>query len=186
MNDDSIFEGLQTPNTDQLKELQTKGNEALNLSLEVEDLELQLKNKKEELRKLTEVTLPDLMSAVGMKKFETDAGAKIEVRDFVNGSLPKDAQKRAEALDWLVNNGAGDLIKNSFSVKMNREQQTEAVDLYAYLKALGVDFERKEDVHPQTLAAEARQRMKDGMSVPLETLGLYAGKHAKVSKSSKL
>jgi len=179
MNDDSIFEGLQTPNTDQLKELQTKGNEALNLSLEVEDLELQLKNKKEELRKLTEVTLPDLMSAVGMKKFETDAGAKIEVRDFVNGSLPKDA-------DWLVNNGAGDLIKNSFSVKMNREQQTEAVDLYAYLKALGVDFERKEDVHPQTLAAEARQRMKDGMSVPLETLGLYAGKHAKVSKSSKL
>lgn len=179
----SVFEGIQTPSDDQLKELQKKANEALFLQDEIEALELQTKNLKEQFRVLTESSIPDLMSAIGIKKFETDLGAEVKIKDFINGSLPKEPQKRAEALDYLNANNAGDLVKNTFGVKLNKEQQTEAVDLEAYLRALKVDFERKEDVHPQTLAAWARDRMREGVATELETIGLYAGKHAKITRA---
>ena len=46
---------------------------------------------------------------------------------------------------------------------------------------MGVAFVEAESVHPQTLAAFAREKLKAGEEVPLDLLGLYAGRQAKVT-----
>ena len=55
---------------------------------EIEDLEKLLKEKKQNLTKLAEQDLPDLMQELNMKDFTLNNGAKVEIQDIASGSIP--------------------------------------------------------------------------------------------------
>jgi hypothetical protein len=45
--------------------------------------------------------------------------------------------------------------------------------------------EESEGIHAQTLLAFVREKLRNGEEVPIDTLGLYAGRVAKVKAAGK-
>ena len=169
------------PAQDQLAAISTIVASALKLMRDIESTEEYLKTLKSDLHVINTRTLPDVMASAGTAEFKTQEGFKVSINDFVSGSLPKEITAKAEAMRWLEAHDAGGLIKNQLRATFDKGQDNIAGEVRAVLDKFGIGFESKRDVHPQTLAAFARERMRNGEQVPLETLGLFAGRTAKIT-----
>ena len=88
------------------------------LQKEVEDLEAVTKERKDQLRKLTEQAIPEALAETGMRGFVMEDGSKVELKDFYSASIS--AARKAEAFQWLRDHKMDDLIKNTVSVKFGR------------------------------------------------------------------
>ena len=177
--------GVTMASPGELRALSQKVTEAATLTETIENLEAMVKGHKEELHALTTRTIPDIMRAAHTSSHKTDKGVKVELKDFMNGSLPKEPELRKAALIWLEKNGAKDLIKTNISLALGRGQKDDALAVRKALGKLGMTFIEKEDVHAQSLYAYARERMKAGKELPIETLGLYMGQVAKIELPEK-
>lgn len=158
--------------------LHEKLNEAVDLKAAVDQMEEDLSAAKKQLNSLNTSVIPDIMATLQMDEL-TFRGWKVKVGEFVSGSLPKDPEKRIAAIHWLEAHEGGDLIKTNLSVVFNRSQHNEALALAADIEGQGFAPSVDSSVHPQTLAAWARERMKNGEVVEPETLGLFTGRVAK-------
>jgi hypothetical protein len=103
--------------TDLLTTITAAGLEARDITLEVESLELRIKELNAQLHVLTRETLPDLMSQAHLSKFTLEAQGnnpayEITARPYIRANIAASwpAEKRAEAFQWLTENGHGDLI----------------------------------------------------------------------------
>lgn len=177
--------GVTVASQEELANLSKEVGKAVSLTETIEGLEEMVKAHKAELHTLTNRTIPDIMRAAHTSLFKMDNGARVELKDFMNGSLPKEPELRKEALTWLEKNGAKDLIKTNISLALGRGQKDDALAVRKALGKLGMTFIEKEDVHAQSLYAYARERMKTGKELPIETLGLYVGQVAKIELPDK-
>lgn len=175
------FNSAKVPTEKELAVLATELGIAVQLQTTIDGMEEILATKRAELHQLTTRRLPDIMLAAGTLAFKTPEGAKVEIKEFMNGSLPKEPEARSAALTFLEKNGAGPLIKNSFFIALGKGQKQELKELTRALKGVGVDYTRKEDVNAQSLYSWARERIKNGEPLPLDILGLYSGRVAKIT-----
>ncbi len=167
------------PTTEEMTNLYRQLGEVTSLIATVDQLEADLKAAKAELHRLRADVIPDYMAQIAISEL-TWNGFNVTVDDFVSGSLPKGGKERAEAIKWLEDHDAGGLITTDVSVKFPRSQHLEAVKIANRLKKDGFAPSLQSTVHAQTLQAYARERMRNGESVPQLTLGLYIGKVAKI------
>lgn len=169
------------PEAGQLASIKTVVDRALELQRNIETTDDYLKELRGELHTITTRTLPDIMASAGTSEFKSDDGTKVTIKDFVSGSLPKEEDARAAAFIWLESVEAGDLIKNTLRFDFDRGEDNMASEIKAKADELGIAFDAKRDVHPQTLAAFARERMREGLPIELERIGLVAGRAAKIT-----
>jgi hypothetical protein len=180
MSDDySDFE-ISAPSGDQLKSIEQLASHAYELVQLIDTHEAALKAAKAELAELTHKAIPDAMAAAGTSSFTTDKGVKVTIKDIVAGTLPKDETKRRQALDWIETHGGTSIIKGTIVAEFERgegnlQKKNETAEALANLH---VPFIEQESIHPQTLAAFAREKIKNAEEVPLELLGLWAGRQA--------
>lgn len=167
--------------TGPLQDLKKAVSNAVSKMKELEQLEEAAKALRSEIHHINSRVIPEIMASTGFNKYRTDKGEVVEIKDFVSGSLPKDPDRRQAALDWLTENKGGDLIKHAISMAFGRDEQKEARKVAATLKKLGVEFKDEMSVHAGTLGAFARERMKKGEEVPLDLLGLFAGRMANIT-----
>ena len=172
-------------NDSSMQRLVSMAKEVIETEQLVEDLEDNLSDLKKRLNKMKTLEMPDLMAECGMSEFTTDNGWKITIDDFVSGSLPKDEMRREEAVHWLESNGAESLIKTELNLHFGKSEHNRALSLFADLSEKGYAISSKMGVHPQTLIAHIKERLKQGDEVPLDLLGLYAGRIAKIKKQKK-
>jgi len=166
---------------DALSKLNAKLAEAIELKTIVDTMEEDLKAAKQQLNNLNTQVIPDMMAELGMEQV-TQRGWQIKVSEFVSGSLPKEADKRDLAISWLTIHDADDLIKTHLAVDFSRSQHNEALSLAAQIEEQGFLPTVESTVHPQTLCAFARERLKNGEALDTEVLGLYTGRVAKFKK----
>lgn len=116
--------------------------------------------------------IPDIMAELQTKKMEF-RGREFEVVDFVNGSLPKDPEKRAVAISLLKKEDASGLLKTVVQVSFGKGEENKAQKLYSDLAEEGLPAKLDSDVHPQTLQAFVRRKIKDGEEIDYEALGIF-------------
>lgn len=177
----SFEEGDATASPDSLGLLQKKFAEVIELKGMVDQLEADLSAAKQQLNLLNTSVIPDIMVQLQMEEC-VFRGWKVKVGEFVSGSLPKEFERRASAIQWLESHDGGDLIKTSLTVAFSRSQHNEAMNLAGDLEQQGFAASIDSTVHPQTLAAWARERMKNGEDIDPEVLGLYTGRVAKFAQ----
>lgn len=163
-----------------LQRFRTMAEDAISMEKLVEDLEENLSEVKKRLNRLKTIDLPDLMAECGMSEFKSETGFKITIDDFVSGSLPKEDDKRSAAINWLETNGAAAIIKSELQMVFEKSQHNEALSVKADLENKGYAVAAKMGVHPQTLIAHVKERLRNGDEIPLDVLGLYAGRVAKI------
>ena len=171
--------------TPTLAKITSLAEEAVNLERLIEQLEQNQKEASLRLNQIRNTLLPDEMAQAGMSSFTLSDGSKIEVKDFCSGSLPKEADRKQAAIDWLVANGGDSLIKYEVSVPFGRRPHYEAIALEHSLKTEGFAVEKTIGVHPSTLQAFAREKLQNGDAIDLEVLGLYAGRTARIKVGGK-
>jgi hypothetical protein len=167
---------------DELASVSRLAEELEKAQAEVEMLEQALKTAKGKRAEIEFGKLPEAMAAIGMEEMKLTSGATISVRQVIRGSLPKDDAGRDMALVWLDHNGHGGLIKDTVVAKFEKGQGNLAGNFVNAMADAGITVSRESTVHPQTLAAFAREQLAAGAEVPLDVLGLWSGMQARVKK----
>lgn len=163
-----------------LEQITTTAQRAVDLKAQIDDLDKTLGELKREYSDMTQNTLPSQMASAGLSKFSLEDGTEIKVDDFVSGSIPKDPERKKAALDWLLDNGAEDIIKTDVGMQFGKSEFDKAQIVAAELKAQGLPVTIETGVHPMTLQAFARERIRGGEALDLTALGLYVGRVAKI------
>jgi|TARA_R110000851_G_scaffold60763_3_gene139926 hypothetical protein len=146
------------------------------LQKEVEDLEAVTKERKDQLRKLTEQAIPEALAETGMRGFVMDDGSKVELKDFYSASIS--AARKAEAFQWLREHGMDDIIKNTVSVRFGRGEDELCSRLLELLGMQGYPAEQAEKIEPMTLKAWVKEQVERGNEFPTELFGAYIGQKA--------
>lgn len=151
----------------------------------VEKATADLEVAKKMLEQVQKRDLPELMKAIGQKHLETMSGLVVKLRKDIRCGLPskdKDPERRAAALKYLEQEGYEDLIKNSFTIKFDREDIAWANKFEAQMKRRKrqLDYARTRDVHFETLGKWARDRLEAGKVVPNDVFNFYEGSVAHV------
>lgn len=160
-----------------LQALTSLAKEAKELEDEMKGYETAIKALKERYRDITEKSIPDMMAQLHLSEFKLDTGQKVTTKEFVSGSLPKD-DRRATAIEWLEQHGAGELIETQVGMKFRRSEHDKAQEIAEKLRLQGYEVQADSNVHHSTLCSFARERMALGETIPLDILGLYAGRKA--------
>lgn len=143
----------------------------------VAQLEAQLNSAREELKDIAERQVPELMDQVGVAEFKTASGLKIKIDETIRASIPK--AKAPLAFAWLKANGHAGLIKRVVSVAFGKGEDEKAEALHHRLQG---DFEVDDvaNVHPSTLAAFVREKLREGEELPLDLFGVHRQRIAKI------
>lgn len=144
---------------------------AHNLTNEIKALEDSLKDHKALLREVTEGTLPDLMTEIGITSMELEDGTKLTLAEEVQAAITE--ANRQAAHQWLVANGYGSIIKTKVQVEFGAGEREEAVDMVDKLAAEHEAVTLDERVHAQTLKSFIRERLAAGEQVPMDLFSVF-------------
>ena len=130
------------PSSNEIGAVADMAQRVLDLEDEINRLEDALKQKKQDLKVLAEQDLAELMQELNIKDFTLSNGAKVEIKDVIQASVPsqgsidraKTEDQRVElqmlqqqCFEWLRAQGAGDIIKSNVEVQFGRMKMTHAM-----------------------------------------------------------
>ncbi len=152
-----------------LNNLQLLCDNLLNKMHQLDDLQQKEKDLKEEIRQISEDTIPSILEELGLEKIILKSGETISTKMDVSASISKD--NLPVALEWLDNHGYGDLIKTKTVIYFTREEREAALKKAEELSNEGYDVILDENVHPMTLKSWIKERLSDGDDIPLDIFG---------------
>lgn len=184
--DDFDEGGKEAATEDQLSTITKEARKAVALQKQINDLQAATETLNNELAEIIRKTLPSLFDSAGLLDFTLDDGSVIEIKDVVSGSLPSADKKPAEreaAIDWIKENGGDGIIKTYYNTEFGVGQEKLARMFEAIITKAKFIAKKTVGVHPQTLCAFVREKLENGEEVPVDKLGVYTGRHAKIKLS---
>jgi uncharacterized small protein (DUF1192 family) len=173
-------EDQMVPSDDSLVVVAELAKRQVTLEQEIEKLETQLKEKSEELKQVQEKDLPEALSECGLSEIKLLDGSKVTVKPYYQANPPK--ERYDEAMQWLRDNGHGDLIKNDVTVSFGKGEDNRAEDFKVFLRDNGTSYVDKTGVHAMTFKAFVREQVETGKNLPFDLLGVYIGQKATIKK----
>jgi hypothetical protein len=181
---DAIKSNPIKPPKDKLDQLRELVAQARDIESEIEHLEEQLKIANKKSFELCHDKLPKLMDEAGLPSITLAAeGNHPEVvataSPFYAASIAAKwpEEKRRKAMEWLDNNGFGDLIKTRVEANFPRETLAKARKFAQEASKAGATTDIKESVHSGTLSAWLREQVEEkGYIPPLELIGGVIGR----------
>jgi len=169
--------------SDSLARVVELANLLLEKERQIDELNGKMKVLKEDYTRLTMEDLPDLMTEVGLSELRLQDGSLVAVRQEVSCAITE--AKRRVALDWLVENNFGGLIKTELTITFSSGERDAAEELLGNLadeEGMEQRMEMKEAVHPATLKSFVKERMESGEAFPMELFGVHPYNVASVTK----
>jgi len=156
----------------------------LNLDSEIENMEETIKELKRERDLLSSETIPTKMQELGINETTMKDGSKVTVKEGFHCRIPK--AKEEEALQYLKEEGLGDIIKNQVSTSFGTGEDNMAGDLAGYIESnFGITPDVKKSVHPSTLKATLKKRHEEGLTDPDDLFGIFIRPETKITKGKK-
>ena len=184
------------PASNEIGAIADMASQMLEVENEINRLEEALKQRKQDLTKLAEQDLPDLMQELNIKDFTLSNGAKVEIKALISGSVPSGGAidrakgddkvsleiRQQQCFDWLRDNGAGDLIKSNVEVQFGRDEDDDCNAFTEELRDRQIYYKRVVAVHPGTLNSFIKERMSEGKEVPHDLFRVFTGRRAKIRR----
>ena len=149
---------------------------------EIASLEEQLKSKKAEADDIGSRVIPELLAEQGLSEIKLADGSKVSVRKEFRATVPKDDMKREAALQWLRDQGLGDIIKNNVTVSFGKGEDDKAEQLLNLAAENGFEPQQKSDVAWNTLSALYQERVEAGLDMPSDSFSLWIKDKTKISR----
>ena len=135
--------------------------------------EIKLKELKSQYDYISGITIPQLMDKMNLKTLKLKDGSELSVKNRFFASIRAD--KKAEAIKWLRDNGLGDIVDNNISVSFGQGEDNKAVDYVNLARSGGFEPIQEEKVHPQTLKVVMKEWKDKGHEVPEELFNTFDG-----------
>ena len=149
---------------------------------EISAAESKVKELKEQEKVQSNVVIPKIMEDMNLSTVRHKDGSEISIKKIFSATIKAD--KKAEAYNWLRNNGYGDIVKNDITVTFGRGEENKAMAYATLAKGQGYEPSQKESVHPSTLKVVMEEFKSKGNEIPEELFWTFDGNQTKV-KSKK-
>ena len=90
------------------------------------------------------------------------------------------ADRKGECVQWLRDNGLGDIIKNNITVSFGRDEETKAAEYATLAKGQGYEPTQEEKVHPSTLRVVMEEVHTKGKEIPSDLFWTFDGSQTKI------
>jgi hypothetical protein len=159
------------------KELEGKISER---QAEIKDLEAQV-------REISWNQIPELLDSLNMESFKLKDGSEIKVTAKLRLSIPKDPDRLAEVIKWIIENDGEYLIKEEFGFKFDKGQGDAANQFAAYCEKYPgrLNMAHSEGVETNSVKAFLKNKLEDGEEVPLAMLGGHRQTIAEITLPKK-
>ena len=182
------FESVADNNTPQegpaLARLQSLVDEVDEIDTNIDTLEEMLKSARGRLNEIKTQEIPKRLNELQTTEWtNAKTGTKVKLSDFVAGSLPKEPEKREEAIKYLESlEGGPSLFKTSLTIEFSRHGHNEALALADDMRKLGHTPIIESGVHAATLQSYVKEGMKRGDNIDPVKLGVFVGRTTKITK----
>jgi hypothetical protein len=140
--------------------------------------EIKLKELKDQEKYHSEFVIPGIMEKMGLSTLKLKDGSELAVKKVYSAKIKAD--KKAEAIQWLRDNGLGDIVKNNISVAFGQGEENKAMAYATLAKESGYEPSQSEKVEPQTLRVTMEDWKNKGKEVPQDLFWVFEGNQTKV------
>ena len=141
-------------------------------------VEIKLKELKAQEKYHSEFVIPEIMEKMGLSTLKLKDGSELAVKKIYSAKIKAD--KKAEAIQWLRDNGLGDIVKNNISVAFGQGEENKAMAYATLAKESGYEPSQSEKVEPQTLRVTMEDWKNKGNEVPQDLFWVFEGNQTKV------
>jgi len=149
---------------------------------DIEQIEKQLKAKKEKADKISSEVIPNILAEQGLSSLKLADGSGVTIKKTYSCTVKKDNLE--SAYQWLRDNGLGDIIKNEVFVTFGKGEDNKAEQLLNLAVQKGFEPQQKSKVEPMTLKALFRERIEAGLDMPPDSFHLFIKDQTKISRKS--
>ena len=153
--------------------LSTEVEKLQTIQEEIKELEARLKDKKEDEKHFSCIVIPKLMEDMNLASLKLKDGSELTVKKIFSATLKAD--KKAEGIHWLRDNGLGDIVKNNITVSFGQNEDNKATEYAVLARSNGYEPIQEEKVHPQTLKVVMKEWKDKGREVPEELFNTFDG-----------
>ena len=153
--------------------LSTEVEKLQSIQNQIENLEAQVKDLKQDEKHFSCVVIPKLMEDMNLASLKLKDGSELTVKQIYSATLKAD--KKAEGIHWLRDNGLGDIVKNNITVTFGQGEDNKAVDYASLARSNGYEPIQEEKVHPSTLKVVMKEWKDKGQEVPEELFNTFDG-----------
>ena len=147
---------------------------------QIENLEKDIKDIKEQADKISSEIIPNMLAEQGLSSLKLADGSAVEVRKSYSCTIKKDGADAA--YQWLRENGLEDLIKNEVFVTFGKGEDNKAEQLLGLAEQEGFEPQQKSKVEPMTLKALYRERIEAGLDMPSQFFHTYVKDQTKIGR----
>jgi len=155
------------------EKLSTEVEKLQSIQSQIKNLEDQIKDLKEDEKYFSCVVIPKLMEDMNLSSLKLKDGSELSVKKIFSATLKAD--KKAEGIHWLRDNGLGDIVKNNITVSFGQGEDNKAVDYASLARSNGYEPILEEKVHPSTLKVVMKEWKDKGHEVPEELFNTFDG-----------
>ena len=141
-------------------------------------IEIKLKELKEQEKYINNFTIPELMEKMNLSTLKLKDGSELSVKKIYSATIKAD--KKAQAIQWLRNNGLGDIVKNEITVNFGQGEENKAAEYADLAKSNGYEPSQKEAVHAATLRVTMEDWKNKGNDVPEDLFWKFDGSQTKL------
>ena len=188
----------EAPPQDKLDRLRAACAHARDLDLEIQDLENRASEKKRELLDLRYKGLPDLFLSAGVSRLDLGPSgnmpayeAKMSDHYHANISTSWPIEKQDAGLNWLEDNGQGDLIRRTIEINLGRNEHKlfeQVMKALSKMPKLAEHIKVRRAVAWNTLTAWLKEKYHNREELgdtELQTLGAVVGKVVSVKPAKE-
>ena len=161
------------------KKLSEEVEKLKSLQSEIKNLEDRMKDLKEDEKHFSCVIIPKLMEDMNLKSLKLQDGSELTIKKIYSASMRAD--KKAEAIQWLRDNGLGDIVKNNITVTFGQGEDNKAVEYASLARERGYEPTQDEKVHHARLSAVMREWKEQGKEVPVDLFNTLEGNRTSVT-----
>jgi hypothetical protein len=182
MTNDAIETTQEVPKEEKLGELAKAVKKMMDLDQQLQKIQENFSRLNSEYENIQKNVIPDIFDEIGISDFTMADGTKVRVdRDYA-ASITEENKPRA--FGWLKKQGHEDIIKHDVVVKLKKGEIDTYKELVNDLNLMGIDYNDKEYVHPQTLKAFVKEQMANGSNIPQEAFGIFPIRITKLKSRS--
>ena len=141
-------------------------------------VESKLKELKEQEKYISNFSIPEIMNKMNLSTVKLKDGSELSVKKVYSATMKAD--KKPQAIQWLRDNGLGDIVKNEITVNFGQGEENKAMAYATLARGQGYEPTQKEAVHVMTLKVTMEDWKNKGNEVPEDLFWTFDGNQTKI------
>jgi len=158
--------------------LSTEVEKLQGIQKQIKDLEDRVKDLKEDEKYFSCNIIPKLMEDMNLASLKLKDGSELTVKKIFSATLKAD--KKAEGIHWLRDNGLGDIVKNNITVTFGQGEDNKAVEYAGLARERGYEPTQDEKVHHASLTVVMKDFKEKGNEIPADLFSTFDGNQTKL------